>query len=797
MHPRDFTAVLILAMSLCAHAQPFDPPSASVMASGLGNIEGGITLGPDNSIYFSALQLNGASIIWGRTTVGSLKWQWQPVSNSRIVCPPSISTSGDKIFVCADEGAVYGLHTATTPPGGNRQAWRFPAVGVLGAGIRNTPLYDATNPCGPTIYCQGNDAKLYAISANTGIQLWVSTSGNTSPTPTTPFHTSTWSSSPVLDHQNRVVVATSGGVICMFDRVTGLQIDEVSVRQVLGNNTIEFEAAIAVGPNGWIYAATRRYNSADGLTQKLIAVDFSRANPDSNQLVFNASVPTSDVDAAAPGVIGGVILDRMGFVYVTEFGHQFVKFNAITGALVSKWTSQTMIGKLCATPSLTEDGIALVPMSDVVPSSEDGVDNWGLAAVRTCAGTGDDSPLLWNWKPSSELGFINLVGSPAVRSDGTIIIGDSEGRLWKLNAKSRLLVNGWPTLQNGNTRGGVGKPITTICEELPAYYMGDPALNTITRLDQAGRALGSAHGYPLPNPGGPFKMGAIWDFGTVKLVDSSSSDAINVTVNGSDWRGTYVGGRTAEPSRKWEGGVPSGYSFLPVPVGFHFTYSFATAVGEDGMVVGFGPHVSGFNRVAWWRKNNGVWTAETLDFAGGGNAQANGVTSDGRICGKAQFAGQNSTYTAFLTGFNPFTLGSVDNLGSTGGASEALETSTSGGTVGWSDNGTIRVAFRIPPSPAQQAVLGNTLQSLGGTASEAWGVNCLGQTVGRSKTSAGQWQAVRWLPGVGVPVNLNTPALAAQGWSLEHAVSITDQGIIAGYGKKNGQPRVWMLRPQL
>lgn len=27
--------------------------------------------------------------------------------------------------------------------------------------------------------------------------------------------------------------------------------------------------------------------------------------------------------------------------------------------------------------------------------------------------------------------------------------------------------------------------------------------------------------------------------------------------------------------------------------------------------------------------------------------------------------------------------------------------------------------------------------------------------------------------------------------------SLTDQGIIAGYGKKNGQPRVWMLRPQL
>ena len=42
--------------------------------------------------------------------------------------------------------------------------------------------------------------------------------------------------------------------------------------------------------------------------------------------------------------------------------------------------------------------------------------------------------------------------------------------------------------------------------------------------------------------------------------------------------------------------------------------------------------------------------------------------------------------------------------------------------------------------------------------------------------------------------DLNT-LVDAPGWTLERAVGITDQGVIAEMGRFQGQPRAWLLRP--
>jgi outer membrane protein assembly factor BamB len=515
------------------------PPPAQVLASNLGDIDSGITLATANHIYFASRSGN-ASTVYARTPTGAARWQW--AAGWKIFCPPSLNSSGSQLFVATDQGVLYCLNT---DPAATRIAWRYPAAGTtLTQPIRNTPLFDATHPSGPTVYFQGNDGKLYALNAANGSPRWASpaTTGNSQPTPALgtygnpplPFHPEPWSCSPVLDHQNRVVVGTSGGLVCGFNRVTGALEKEVNLRSHLQNNTVEIEAALAVAPNGWIYAGTRRFQhgSPAQSRQVLAAVDFTQWP--GSQVRWTVDIPSNDGDAGSPGIISGVLADRMGYVYVTEYGHRFVVVNGVNGALVSQWTQTTLAGKLCATPSLTEDGVAMVPMSD---QWADGSNAWGLAAVRIC--DSEDSPLLWNWQPTvSGSQALNFVGSPAIRNDGRIIIGDSSGRLWQINAPNRLMLSAWPSLQGGNSRAGVGKPVTTIIEELPAMVAGDPTYNSAVRLDQAGRALGLAHGQPYPYSGSVGQYGAVWELGNVKLASlalpDSGSYGLNLRVAGGN-----------------------------------------------------------------------------------------------------------------------------------------------------------------------------------------------------------------------------------------------------------------------
>ncbi|MBX3731215.1 MAG: PQQ-binding-like beta-propeller repeat protein [Verrucomicrobiae bacterium] len=770
----------------------------------MGDIDGGIVLGSGDTIYFASRSGN-SSTVHSRTASGAARWQW--AAGSKVFCPPSVNASGSQLFVATDQGVLYCLNTDPAAP--QRIAWRYPAAGsTLTQPIRNTPVFDGTHPSGPTVYFQGNDGKLYALNANTGTPRWASpaTTGNTQPTPALgtfgtpplPFHPDPWSCSPVLDHQNRVVVGTSGGLVCAFNRVTGALEKEVNLRSHLQNNTVEIEAALAIAPNGWIYAGTRRFQhgSPAANRQVLAAVDFAQSP--GFQIRWTANIPSDDHNPGSPGIISGVLADRMGYVYVTEYGHRFVVVNGGNGAIVSHWTQQSLSGKLCATPSLTEDGIAIVPMSD---QWSDGLNAWGVAAIRIC--DSNDSPLLWNWVPAvSGSQALNFVGSPAIRADGRIIIGDSVGRLWRINAPTRLMLSAWPSLQGANSRAGVGKPVTTIIEELPALVGGDPAYNTAVRIDQAGRALGLGHGQPYPYSGSVAQYGAVWEYGQIKLASQAPPDyGLNQRVVGGNQLGWFAGGSGTNRMSVWVNGVPGTPTYLQLPTGFTGFGGgpFITGACDYGLICGYGTdsQSGNFTRAAWWELVSGTWVATKVLFFTPGNVVVNGASSKGRIFGKAQFT-VGGPYQGFLSDAFPIFINSDSAFMAVTGSSEVLESSDQGGTVGWTDTGGGMRAFRVPAGVQTPVTLSSHLLSgLGLGHSSAWGINCDGQAVGRSQLpNQSEYRAVRWDRGVSVAQDLNSLLPPNSGWVLEHAISISDQGVVLGSGRRNGAQRLWRMRPQ-
>ena len=660
------------------------------------------------------------------------------------------------------------------------------------------------HPSGATVYFQGNDSQLYALDANTGALRWSAISGNQQPSPATGtygtppvmFHPEPWSCSPVVDHQGRVVVGTSTGRICAFNRVTGALDKEVQLRPHFQNNAVEIEAALAVGANGWIYAATRRFQHNGQNRQVLVAVDFTQWP--GSMIRWTRDIPSSDGDPGSPGLISGVIADRMGYVHVTEFGHRYVVVNGTSGSIVSDWSQLSLSGKLCATPSLTEDGVAIVPMSDMFPN--DGINSWGVVALRIC--DSGNSPPLWNWHATvSGAQTLNFVGSPAIRNDGRIIIGDSAGRLWRINAATRLLVAGWPSLQGGNARGGVGAPATTLIEELNPMVGGDAANNSAVRLDQAGRALGLAHGTPYPYSGPTGQYGAVWDFGQVKLASTAPGYGLAKRVVGGNQMGLFAGGSGTNALSLWQNGLPGVPTYLTLPAGFTGASGgpFITGIGDYGFVCGYGSDAqsAGFTRAAFWRLDvgSGSWAPQKVFFFGFGNVVVNGITATGRLFGKAQFSG--STYTGFLTDAEPSSIEDTANFGSISGASDVLESSDQGGTVGWTQYPGGTRAFRVPAGVNSPDLNLFQLTGMGGANSSAWGVNCLGYVVGRSTLPyQTQNRAVRWTPGIPTPQDLNSFLPPNSGWLLENAISISDQGVILGTGLRNGQPRLWRMRPQ-
>lgn len=437
---------------------------------------------------------------------------------------PLLNGNGTLLYAGSDSGKVYCLDApnsdaALQSAGQVRKKWER-AFGTPGAVVRvRAPL--ALSPDGARLYVHTdgpNGGHLHALSAADGttVAAWggAKNTGNTGCAVFPPFHGDPaliFSAGPVVDASGNVFVATSGGWVYGYN-ANGATILQVNLNAVLlnaaeGQTTgVQVEASPALGPNGWLYVATRRYNygllSPQPL-QSLVAIN--PFEPTAQKVRWVQHVTTWD--PATPGLIAAPVLDRTGFVYAAEFGHAVEQFDATYGTSYRRWTTDSISGKLCATPSLTEDGLLLLPNSGIT-----GCGVAGLLAIRA-HGVSEAEPLWQVFSPDLDDGAggcdgANIFGSPAVRANGWIYFADSGGRVFRITGATPLMEGPWPTLSGGNRRAATPLSYAWQITELFGAYDVNYLLTlpSIASIDVGGRTLGNcygsfASGYPLSYAG--------------------------------------------------------------------------------------------------------------------------------------------------------------------------------------------------------------------------------------------------------------------------------------------------------
>lgn len=139
----------------------------------------------------------------------------------------------------------------------------------------------------------------------------------------------------------------------------------------------------------------------------------------------------------------------------------------------------------------------------------------------------------------------------------------------------------------------------------------------------------------------------------------------------------------------------------------------------------------------------------------------------------------------------------ITDLGVLSGHTRSIAYSVNdlGAVVGVSSlsNGSSARAFRWTP--------GGGMVNLGtlprGTASVAYDVNGSGAVVGYGTTSTGARRAILYTDGTGmIDLNSRLSRTAQKEWVLQAAHSISDNGIITGWGVRSGKKRAFRLLPQ-
>ncbi len=134
---------------------------------------------------------------------------------------------------------------------------------------------------------------------------------------------------------------------------------------------------------------------------------------------------------------------------------------------------------------------------------------------------------------------------------------------------------------------------------------------------------------------------------------------------------------------------------------------------------------------------------------------------------------------------------SPTDLGTLGGtASQAYAISNSRAVAGWGRTASGAMHAMLLSLTASGAVATRTdLGTLDGSTSVGYAVNASSWVAGTSGGRAFLWRAG------GPLIDLNTLISPASGWVLEQAWAITDSGLIAGAGTKDGWPRGFILSP--
>ena len=591
-----------------------------------------------------------------------------------------------------------------------------------------------------------------------------------------------------------------------------------------GTPPVAIEASPALGANGWLYVATRNFGDVkhnDTHFEVLVAID-----PSGPTVKWIGQMNHSEDDADL-GAIAAPVLDRAGFVYGTVFANDIEQFDALTGARYRFWTGGNLggelIGKLCQTPSLTEDGLLLVAQSGTDLSGNAFPNVANIVALPTAGPLGANGSELWQIFADTADGLVpNFYGSPAVGASGKIYLADDLGRVLRIAGNTPLMESPWPTLAGGNARNGhPAAYVWQITELYGAYDIGGgptPYIN-IASIDAAGRTLGNCYG-TFASGASLGYVGTYWNPLSPQFATYNGSSggyySQNTTCEAGNSLGDIVGGSTTGGNALvWlTAGLPGTsvpYVTLPKVSG---TTAYATAITEDRNVIGYTTSGSTV-KVAQWYKNGTAWQRTDISGPAGNQAYAFACSISGMIVGKAKFeTDTGAPFRAFRTEVAPTEIKTSHDLGTladTSGqpdntrSSEAWDVREDYGIVGRSQNGDgVWRAFYIPINGVitTASALPGLIAGTGGTwGSRADSLNRSGTLVGTAPTTSGGSyvsRAVQWTPngsGGFAITDLNTVLPANSGWVVTSAIGINDNGFIIGWGTHNGNIRPYLLSP--
>jgi probable HAF family extracellular repeat protein len=236
--------------------------------------------------------------------------------------------------------------------------------------------------------------------------------------------------------------------------------------------------------------------------------------------------------------------------------------------------------------------------------------------------------------------------------------------------------------------------------------------------------------------------------------------------------------------------VSGGQVQIPLPHGAQYFTPVASAMAEDGAVVG--AVGDGFGRTACFLWSAGAAHARALPIGGG--CQPHGIAHRKLFVGTGA-AVSGTPQQAFLWDGTDFHW--LATLGGT--FSDAYGVSRNGTVAGdaWTppdSNGNFSIHAVMWADASSPAI---DLGTLPGKAwSQAAAINSSGVIVGYS-SDVGRQQPIAFVYGNGVMTDLNALVDDARNLTLTMAQDINDKGVIVGIGpsKKNGAVHTWMLVP--
>lgn len=749
-------------------------------------VKGGVAIGSSGRVYLAGIAANGKGYLRAYSSGKQLLWStYLPGVEPPIHSVPTLSPGGESLYIGADDGKCYCLDALS-----GSVVWSYQVPTGADRRIRSGVAYDAYAPNGAAVYFHCFNGYLYALNAGNGTLRWSAATGNGLP-PDDWEHpqSEAFASSPVVGADSTVYVGSTDGYVYAFNAANGTQLWRVNVGRPM-------EATLAIGGDGWLFAATRTADDSRTLEYDVgaavVAINPAKAAQNPSQAI-EWEAPNS---GGAPGYLASPVIDQGGFVYAAEFHNHVVKRHPKTGTTLQTWLPG---GKICQTPSLNQDGLL------ILGTSTDWTGEPSYRAIRAIHTGKPDAP----WWSVEEVGGVHVgdfLGSPAIRctSGGLTYIADTAGRLYRFNSGAPAMAGDWPTFQSGVRRQGKLFSYSFLIAELPGFYGYGIYSSTVRNLDSFGRASGQAPGYyryPYGNEWGV--SAAVWRNLTIKSPTGPVNATYGTFAAAVNAFGDVAGWNNNTRPVVWPDGanVDAPETALALDT---FTYGYAADMNAASTVIGYVWKSTATN-VFRWTKNGNAWIE--YDLGPSGNpALAYAISDQQRVAGKARFSA-NGPWRAYVT--SPDATQIEGDLGTLGGLeSEAWDVNDDSGTVGWAHNASgRRRAFYIQIG-SQNLQPVNELPRLAGTSgttyqSEAYGVNRLGQVVGKCQNDAGAWRAFLYNPGPGnLLTDLNTISLdgggtpAAQGWTLTDAVAINDGGIIVGHGVKSGYTRAWILYPK-